>query len=118
MLEEYLGWIVLALSLSVLVFLVVYILIAFEIIDKTAAALAGAAIVILLKLVPYEEAMHSVDMNVIFLLIGMMIVMSILAETGFLNGSPSPSPRKPMAIPISVLQFFLSPPLSPPSSTT
>jgi Na+/H+ antiporter NhaD/arsenite permease-like protein len=71
--------------LSLGIFLVVYVLIAFDIVDKTAAALLGAGAVILLHLVPYHEAVRSVDMNVIFLLIGMMIVMSILAETGFLE---------------------------------
>ena len=71
--------------LSLVIFLAVYVLIAFEIVDKTAAALAGASAVILLHLVPYEVAVDSVDMNVLFLLIGMMIVMSILSETGFLE---------------------------------
>lgn len=71
--------------LSLAIFLVVYVLIAFDIVDKTAAALLGAGAVILLHLVPYEVAVESVDMNVIFLLIGMMIVMSILSETGFLE---------------------------------
>ena len=71
--------------LSLGIFLVVYALIAFDIVDKTAAALLGAGAVILLHLVPYHEAVKSVDLNVIFLLIGMMIVMSILAETGFLE---------------------------------
>ena len=71
--------------LSLAIFVVVYILIAFELVDKTAAALLGAAGVILLHLVPYHVAVESVDMNVLFLLIGMMIVMSILSETGFLE---------------------------------
>lgn len=71
--------------LSLAIFLVVYALIAFDIVDKTAAALLGAGAVILLHLVPYDVAIKSVDMNVVFLLIGMMIVMSILAETGFLE---------------------------------
>ena len=71
--------------LSLGIFLFVYALIAFDIVDKTAAALLGAGAVILLHLVPYHEAVKSVDLNVIFLLIGMMIVMSILAETGFLE---------------------------------
>lgn len=71
--------------LSLAIFVVVYILIAFELVDKTAAALLGAAAVILLHLVPYDVAVESVDMNVLFLLIGMMIVMSILSETGFLE---------------------------------
>lgn len=67
------------------IFLVVYALIAFDIVDKTAASLLGAGAVILTHLVPYHDAVKSVDMNVLFLLIGMMIVMSILAETGFLE---------------------------------
>tara|TARA_R110001592_G_scaffold139695_1_gene359741 strand:+ start:24 stop:1325 length:1302 start_codon:yes stop_codon:yes gene_type:complete len=71
--------------LSLIIFLAVYVLIAFELVDKTAAALLGASAVILLHLVPYEVAVESVDMNVLFLLIGMMIVMSILSETGFLE---------------------------------
>ena len=71
--------------LSLAIFVVVYVLIAFELVDKTAAALLGAAAVILLHLVPYDVAVESVDMNVLFLLIGMMIVMSILSETGFLE---------------------------------
>ena len=75
----------LSMILSVVVFLAAYVLIAFELVDKTAAALAGASAVILLHLVPYEVAVESVDMNVLFLLIGMMIVMSILSETGFLE---------------------------------
>lgn len=71
--------------LSLVIFLAVYVLIAFELVDKTAAALVGAGAVIMLHLVPYEVAVKSVDMNVLFLLIGMMIVMSILSETGFLE---------------------------------
>lgn len=68
--------------LSIIIFVAVYVLIAFELVDKTAAALAGAVAVILLGLVPYEEAKAAIDMNVLFLLMGMMIVMSILSETG------------------------------------
>ena len=71
--------------LSLAIFAAVYVLIAFDLVDKTAAALLGAAAVILLHLVPYHVAVESVDMNVLFLLIGMMIVMSILSETGFLE---------------------------------
>lgn len=70
---------------SLAIFLIVYALIAFDVLDKTVAALLGASAVILLQLVPYHDAVSSVDMNVVFLLVGMMIVMGILAETGFLE---------------------------------
>lgn len=66
----------------VLIFLVVYFFIATELIDKTIAALIGAGLMIGLHLVHYEEALHAIDLNVIFLLIGMMIVVNTLTDTG------------------------------------
>jgi len=61
---------------------VVYFFIATEIVDKTIAALIGAGLMIGLHLVGYEEALHAIDMNVLFLLIGMMIVVNTLTDTG------------------------------------
>lgn len=68
--------------LPILVFLVVYFFIATEIVDKTIAALIGAGLMIGLHLIGYEEALHAIDLNVLFLLIGMMIVVSTLTDTG------------------------------------
>ncbi len=70
---------------SLAIFLAVYILIAFNILDKTAAALMGAVAVVFLHLVPYEYALQHVDLNVVFLLMGMMIIMSILSQTGVIE---------------------------------
>jgi Na+/H+ antiporter NhaD/arsenite permease-like protein len=66
----------------IIVFLVVYFFIATEIIDKTIAALIGAGLMIGLHLIDYQEALHAIDMNVLFLLIGMMIVVNTLTDTG------------------------------------
>ncbi|MCK4563717.1 MAG: ArsB/NhaD family transporter, partial [Verrucomicrobia bacterium] len=68
--------------IPIIVFLVVYFFIATEIIDKTIASLIGAGLMIGLHLVGYEEALHAVDLNVIFLLVGMMIVVNTLTDTG------------------------------------
>lgn len=68
--------------IPILVFLVVYFFIATEIIDKTIAALIGAALMVGLHLVGYEEALHAIDLNVIFLLVGMMVVVNTLTDTG------------------------------------
>lgn len=68
--------------IPVLIFLVVYFFIATELIDKTIAALIGAGLMIGLHLVHYEEALHAIDLNVIFLLIGMMVVVNTLTDTG------------------------------------
>jgi Na+/H+ antiporter NhaD/arsenite permease-like protein len=65
------------------VFLVTYGLIASERIDKTLAALVGGTLVILLGVVGQEDAFHAVDLNVIFLLTGMMIIAGVLRRTGF-----------------------------------
>jgi Na+/H+ antiporter NhaD/arsenite permease-like protein len=65
------------------VFLITYTLIATERIDKTLAALIGGTTVVLLGIVTQEEAFGAIDLNVIFLLAGMMILAGILRRTGF-----------------------------------
>src|SRR3989454_5437944 len=65
-----------------LVFLAIYALIVTEKIHRTLAALLGASLMILLKIVDQREAFASVDFNVIFLLAGMMIIANITAKTG------------------------------------
>jgi Na+/H+ antiporter NhaD/arsenite permease-like protein len=74
------------------IFLAVFIAISTHLLHETTAALLGAAAVFLvtyiggrfnpdLHILPFEDAMMMVDWNVIFLIMGMMIYMSILAET-------------------------------------
>ena len=64
------------------VFLAIYALIVTEKIHRTLAALLGAALMILLRIVDQHEAFAAVDFNVIFLLAGMMIIANITAKTG------------------------------------
>ncbi len=72
--------------LVVVVFVGAYILIATERIHRVAAALAGAAAMVLLGVVDTQVAFFSeetgVDWNVIFLLLGMMVIVSVLKQTG------------------------------------
>src|SRR5437899_9231154 len=65
-----------------LVFLVIYALIVTEKIHRTLAALLGASLMNLFKIVDQREAFASVDFNVIFVLAGMMIIANITAKTG------------------------------------
>ncbi|HOC70821.1 MAG TPA: ArsB/NhaD family transporter [Candidatus Hydrogenedentes bacterium] len=67
---------------SIFVFVIVYALMITEKLDRTAAAVFGAAAVLLLHGVPYEEALAHIDLDVILLLIGMMMSVDILAQTG------------------------------------
>jgi Na+/H+ antiporter NhaD/arsenite permease-like protein len=64
------------------IFLAIYALIVTETIHRTLAALLGASLMILLRIVDQHEAFASVDFNVIFLLAGMMIIANITAKTG------------------------------------
>jgi len=66
----------------IVIFLIAYLFIATEWVEKTIAALLGAAAVIMLHYIPYSEALQKVDLNVIFLLIGMMMIVNILMGTG------------------------------------
>jgi len=72
--------------LVVAAFVAAYVLIATERIHRVAAALAGAAAMVLLGVVDARVAFFSektgVDWNVIFLLLGMMVIVSVLKQTG------------------------------------
>ncbi|MBX3329406.1 MAG: ArsB/NhaD family transporter [Nitrospira sp.] len=75
-----------SLTLALLIFGVCYLLIVTERIHKTIVALSGAALMIVFGVVSQEEAFYShefgVDYNVVFLLIGMMVIVNIVRETG------------------------------------
>jgi Na+/H+ antiporter NhaD/arsenite permease-like protein len=82
--------------LSFFIFFLMFIAISFRLLHETTAALLGAVAVFLItyiggslnadfRLLPFEDAMTFVDWNVIFLILGMMIFMAILAETNVLK---------------------------------
>lgn len=80
--------------ISGLILLIAYIFIASEKIQKSVVALAGAALVMLLGLIPFETKydpttntlikgiFQHIDFQVIFLLIGMMIIVHISSRSG------------------------------------
>ncbi|WP_447975058.1 SLC13 family permease [Nitrospira sp. Kam-Ns4a] len=73
-------------TLALLIFGASYLAIVTERIHKTIVALFGAVLMISLGVVTQEEAFYSqdygVDYNVIFLLIGMMVIVNITRKTG------------------------------------
>jgi Na+/H+ antiporter NhaD/arsenite permease-like protein len=72
--------------IAITVFVVAYALIASDRINKTLVALCGAAIVVALGVVESDDVFYShetgIDWDVIFLLLGMMIIVSVLRQTG------------------------------------
>lgn len=80
----------LSLRLTSLGLLAVYVLLSFEIVHRTTIAMAGATFVIVIGILTglftastsFEFAISSIDFNTIGLLLGMMIIVAILGETG------------------------------------
>ena len=72
--------------LAITVFVLAYALIASDRINKTLVALVGAGIVVALGVVDAQDVFYShetgIDWDVIFLLLGMMIIVSVLRQTG------------------------------------
>lgn len=78
---------------ATIVFVLSYALISFELLHRTIAAMLGAAVLMCisytagtinpaLRIFSFERAINAIDMNVIFLLMGMMIIVGILKNTG------------------------------------
>ncbi|MBE1444114.1 SLC13 family permease [Paenibacillus sp. OAS669] len=68
--------------LAIAIFLIIYALIISEKIHRTILAILGAVLMIVLGIVNQETAIHHIDFNTIGLLVGMMIIVGITAETG------------------------------------
>jgi len=67
---------------ALLIIAISYLFISTEWINKMIAALLGGFIFIMARFLTQEEAFSYIDWNVIFLLIGMMIVVAVLKDTG------------------------------------
>jgi len=76
----------LAAATALVIFVAAYALIATEKIHRTAVALGGAGLMLLLHITDAEAAFFAedtgIDWNVIFLLLGMMVIVSVLRQTG------------------------------------
>ncbi|GEM_PF-2138 len=84
--------------IATIIFILAYVLISFELLHRTLAAMLGAATMLVISytlgtinpeyhILSYESAIHAIDMNVIFLLMGMMIIVGILKHTGVFQWS-------------------------------
>jgi Na+/H+ antiporter NhaD/arsenite permease-like protein len=71
---------------AIIVFTVVYLLIATDRINRVVAALGGAGVILAVGVVNADDVFFSkdtgIDWNVIFLLFGMMVIVGVLRQTG------------------------------------
>ena len=68
--------------ISIIVFLVVYVAITFELVNKAVAAFSGVAVLMLLHVIDEHQAIEFIDFETIMLLFGMMIIVSVLKYSG------------------------------------
>ena len=69
--------------LPILVFLIVYVAITFELVNKAAAALAGVGVLVVLRVTTEHHAVGFIDFETLMLLTGMMILVSMIKKSGF-----------------------------------
>jgi len=79
--------------IATLVLLGVYVVIAMELLHRTLAAMVGGSLLLLITytagtffpdyfILSFEDAIKAIDMNVIFLLMAMMIIVGVMKKTG------------------------------------
>lgn len=73
-------------ALALAIFIVAFVFIATERVDKVKVVLIAAALMVVTGIVPGSEVFFSehegIDWNVIFLLLGMMIIVGVIKQTG------------------------------------
>lgn len=68
--------------ISLGVFLVTFILIVSEKINRTVVAMLGAMVLLVIKIITQENAVEFIDYTTVGVLVGMMIIVSIIKRTG------------------------------------
>lgn len=93
---------------ALVIFTLTYVFIMTEWINKMTAALLGGFLVVVLGIVSQQKAFSAVDWNVIFLLIGMMMVMGVLKETGIFQWLAIKTAKLAKADPLRILLLLFA----------
>ena len=90
-------------SIAVTIFIVAYALIISEKVHRTIVGIFGAMLMIMFGILSQETAIHHIDFNTLGLLMGMMIIVNITAETGLFNFLAIWAAQKVKAQPMKLL---------------
>ncbi|WP_134686584.1 ArsB/NhaD family transporter [Brevibacillus migulae] len=85
------------------IFLIIYAFIISEKLHRTIVAMIGGILMVVFGIVDQEIAIHHIDFNTLGLLIGMMLIVSITAETGVFKYVAIWSAKKAQGDPIRIL---------------
>jgi Na+/H+ antiporter NhaD/arsenite permease-like protein len=96
---------------AITVFVVAYVFIASDRVNKTLVALSGAAVVAALGVVASDDAFYSrdtgIDWDVIFLLLGMMMIVSVLRQTGVFEYIAIWSTKRAKGSPLQIMVLLV-----------
>jgi Na+/H+ antiporter NhaD/arsenite permease-like protein len=96
---------------AVAIFVVAYVLIATEKINRVTVAVGGAAVMLAIGATDAEHAFFSedsgIDWNVIFLLMGMMLIVSVLRRTGLFEFVAIWAAKKARGRPFPIMVILL-----------
>ena len=92
------------------IFILIYTLFVTEKINKAIAVLLGACIYLVFHFIPFHEAVEHIDTNVIFLLMGMMLIVKITEQCGVFEFVAIKAAKAVKANPVSflVVLFFIT----------
>lgn len=92
--------------LAVGIFVITYLIIMSEKLNRTAVALVGAVILLMFNVITQEEAIHHIDFNTIGLLVGMMIIVNIMRRSGIFEYIAIVAAKRAKGDPLKILVLF------------
>jgi Na+/H+ antiporter NhaD/arsenite permease-like protein len=92
--------------LPVIVFLVVYAAITFELVNKAVAALLGVMVLLIVHVIDEKTAVGFIDFETILLLMGMMAIVAVLRKSGFFTILSVWIAERTQGSPLKILVLF------------
>ena len=93
--------------ISIIIFLLVILSIITEKIDRTVAAISGAVLMIITNVLTLDKSISYIDFNTIGVLLGMMIVVSIVKNSGLFEYIAIYTAKKSKGNPWRIMVYFI-----------
>ncbi|MDA3811491.1 MAG: ArsB/NhaD family transporter [Spirochaetaceae bacterium] len=94
------------LIIGVVFFILLFVLISLEVVNKTILAILGAVLFVAMGIVNQHQAYEEIDWHVIFLLIGMMVIVGITKKSGLFQYIAIKSAKLVNGDPVKILILF------------
>ncbi len=92
--------------IGIIIFLLSYIAIISEKINRTAVAVFGAVLMVIFQIISKDDALSKIDFNTLGLLIGMMVIVNVVKRTGFFQYLAIKTAKMAKGNPIVIIVFF------------